>query len=47
MTPKGGDGGRLGRVMVVDMAGLERTKKSGVYGAGMRESSNINASIMR
>ncbi len=36
-----------GSLMVVDMAGLERTKKSGVFGAGMRESSSINSSIMR
>lgn len=28
----------FGQIMVVDMAGLERTKKSAVYGSSMRES---------
>ncbi|GMI38554.1 hypothetical protein TeGR_g10720, partial [Tetraparma gracilis] len=34
-------------ITLVDMAGLERTKTSGVVGRRMRESSAINASIMR
>ena len=37
----------FGQIMVVDMAGLERTKKSQVYGTTMRESNKINQSIMR
>ncbi|GMH85921.1 hypothetical protein TrST_g9944 [Triparma strigata] len=35
------------QIMLVDMAGLERTKKSAVYGSSMRESTSINSSIMR
>lgn len=34
-----------GQITVVDMAGVERTKKSGVHGEGMRETIAINSSI--
>ncbi|GMI29802.1 hypothetical protein TrCOL_g6144 [Triparma columacea] len=38
-------GRQAGQIMLVDMAGLERTKKSSVFGKSMRESSSINQSI--
>jgi len=37
----------MGKIMIIDMAGLERTKKSAVYGTAMKESNCINQSIMR
>lgn len=37
----------MGQIMIIDMAGLERTKKSATYGSALRESTEINKSIMR